>query len=201
MNNIKIKNYAWLIIGLALATWIILIFFNQESFSLTKKSFYQIPNVITVNAFIWFVFIKWLWKLKIFKGWLVPFPNLSGSWKGQVIPKNTNPLTGIKYEPVELLVEIKQSFLSIHIRVYSNEMESNSFSSSFILDSETNEKRLCYSYTSKPKSNIRDRSPIHDGTALLTIKDTDNEELEGEYWTSRNTTGEMYLEKVSKKKK
>jgi hypothetical protein len=74
-------------------------------------------------------------------------------------------------------------------------MESNSYTASFKLDATTDEKRLCYSYLSKPKANIRDRSPIHDGTALLTIQGEKENKLEGEYWTNRATTGEMYLQR------
>lgn len=194
MNNIKIKNYAWLIIGFAIATWMILIFINEGSLSFTYKAFLQIPKVVSINTLIWIIFVKWCWKWKIFRGWLVPFPNLSGNWKGQAIPKNTNPQTGRPYEPVDLEVTIKQTFLAIHVRIHSKEMESNSYSASFKLDNETDESRLCYSYLSKPKSNIRDRSPIHDGTALLTIKGEKENKLEGEYWTNRATIGELYLQ-------
>lgn len=200
MNNIKIKNYCCLIIGLAIATWMILIFIYEGSLSFTYNAFLQIPKVVTVNALIWFLFIKWCWKWKLFRGWLVPFPDLSGNWQGQAIPKNINPNTGQSYEPVDLRATIKQTFLAIHVRIYSQEMESNSYSASFKLDGETDEKRLCYSYLSKPRANIRDRSPIHDGTALLTIKGDEENGLEGEYWTNRATTGELYLQHLIKQK-
>jgi len=195
MNNIKLKVYGYFIIGLALVTWLSLIFITEGKLIITSKALLQIPNVISINVFIWFVFIKWLWKLKIFRGWLVPFPNLSGKWKGQVIPKNINPTAGKQYDPIDVDVIIRQTFLSMHVRILSEEMESNSYATSFKLDAEANEKRLCYTYLSKPKANIRDRSPIHDGTAFLTIKGEKENKLEGEYWTSRASTGEIYLQR------
>jgi hypothetical protein len=198
MGNIKLKIYAWILLGLAFGTWFLLIFINEGSFTFTIEAIKLLPKVITINVFIWAVFIKWIWKWRIFKGWLVPFPNLSGKWEGSAVPKNINPDTGQQYSEIKLELIIKQTFLMTHIRVYSEEMESNSYSASFKIDSDTDEKRICYSYLSKPKSNIRDRSPIHDGTALLTIKGEKDELLEGEYWTNRASTGELYFERAKK---
>jgi len=198
MGNIKLKIYAWVLLGLAFGTWLLLIIIDEGSLTFSNKALKLIPKVITINVFLWFVFIKWLWKWKLFRGWLVPFPNLSGKWEGSALPKNIDPSTGQQYPEIKLELLIKQTFLFTHVRIFSAEMESNSYSASFKIDSETDEKRLCYSYLSKPKSNIRDRSPIHDGTALLTIKGDKEEELEGEYWTNRATTGELYIKKKNK---
>lgn len=200
MRSIKIKNFAWLIIGVGLLTWVGLIFYKQGSLEFTSLALLQIPKVISINVLLWIAFIKWGWRWRIFRSWLVHFPDLSGSWKGTAVPKNTDPATGLPYPTVDLIVTIKQTFLYIHVKVESNEMESNSYSSSFMIDSETDEKRLCYSYLSKPKANIRSRSPIHDGTALLTIKGSNENKLNGEYWTNRASTGEIYLEKSRSKK-
>jgi hypothetical protein len=193
MNNIN--RYAWLIVVVVLATWVVLILVRVGSLSISVDAFKQIPDVVTIDVLISIAFIKWGWKWKILRGWLVSYPDLSGNWKGRAVPKSINEATGCPYDPVELDVSIRQTFLATHIRVYSKEMESNSNVASFILDNESNEKRLCYTYTSIPKANIRDRSPIHNGSALLTIKGTKEDTLEGEYWTSRATTGELYFYK------
>lgn len=54
------------------------------------------------------------------------------------------------------------------------------------------ENVLTYTYINRPKTEVRDRSEIHYGTAILSI--TDNYEiLEGVYYTDRNTAGDMVL--------
>lgn len=196
-NAIKknLKNYACISIGLAIVTWIILIYHYEGSLTITKNSLFRIPTVVTINGIFWAIFIRWGWKFKYFRNWLVPFPNLSGTWYGKVIPNNLNPETKQIYNPVDISVEIRQTFLNIYVKVYSHEMESKSYSASFIINHEENEKKLCYSYLSKPRSNIRGRSPIHDGTALLIIEGKKEDELKGEYWTNRKSTGEIYITK------
>jgi len=196
MEKYNLKNYASLSIAFALITWILLILYSEGSLEITKNALFQIPKVVTINVVLWTIFIKWLWKFSLFRNWLVPFPNLSGNWSGKVVPNSINPATNEVYNPVDIDVKIKQTLLSIHIKVTSNEMESNSYSASFIVNNEISEKRLCYSYLSKPKSNIRNRSPIHDGTTLLSVVGKDENDLEGEYWTNRNSTGEIYLFKL-----
>jgi hypothetical protein len=52
---------------------------------------------------------------------------------------------------------------------------------------------LTYNYTNRPKATIRDRSAIHDGASILKIIQKPDRCLEGEYWTSRKTRGDMTL--------
>jgi hypothetical protein len=56
-------------------------------------------------------------------------------------------------------------------------------------------RQLFYSYLNTPKASIRDRSAIHYGSTLLTYEGYLVNEMEGEYWTSRETTGEIHLKK------
>lgn len=79
--------------------------------------------------------------------------------------------------------------------------ESNSFSntSQIIEDDESGIFRLSYNYTNRPNASVRDRSAIHDGAAILRVIPGTERKLEGEYWTSRKTTGDIHLKFVSKK--
>jgi len=45
---------------------------------------------------------------------------------------------------------------------------------------------------------VRERSEIHDGAAMLQVIKTPDFSLEGEYWTSRKSTGEMKFKFESK---
>ena len=47
----------------------------------------------------------------------------------------------------------------------------------------------CRRYRDYRKANVRDRSAIHYGTALLCIENPD--EIQGQYFTDRKTTGDM----------
>ena len=52
-----------------------------------------------------------------------------------------------------------------------------------------------------PKSGVREKSAIHYGSTLLNFDGFNVLEMTGEYWTSRETTGEIELKRVKKKKK
>jgi hypothetical protein len=71
--------------------------------------------------------------------------------------------------------------------------ESCSYLEGFCIDKDAQVRQLCYSYTSKPKAALRDRSTPHDGTVLLRIIGSPVRRLEGEYWTQRQTTGTVTL--------
>ena len=56
------------------------------------------------------------------------------------------------------------------------------------------EKQLIYHYLNKPKTEFRHRSEIHFGTAILSLNDT--KKLTGDYYTDRNTKGDMEFDAV-----
>jgi hypothetical protein len=75
----------------------------------------------------------------------------------------------------------------------TGEMESHSYLEGFSIDNDAQVRRLCYSYTSRPKASLRERSTPHDGTMLFSIIGKPVHKLEGEYWTQRQTSGTVTL--------
>lgn len=55
------------------------------------------------------------------------------------------------------------------------------------------------SITNKPNASVRERSQFHDGTANLRIVGGSQARMEGDYWTTRKSTGDLELEFVTKK--
>ena len=93
---------------------------------------------------------------------------------------------------------IDQTFLNVQIRIKTGESRSFSIGASFDIDKDRGQQQLFYSYLNTPKAGVRDRSEIHYGSAFLVFDGFDVNEMEGEYWTSRETTGEIHLKKVKK---
>jgi len=73
------------------------------------------------------------------------------------------------------------------------EMSSYSYTEGFALDPDRQVRQLVYSYTSKPKPSVKERSSPHDGTIVFDLIGTPVFKLEGRYWTERETTGEISL--------
>lgn len=80
--------------------------------------------------------------------------------------------------------------------------ESTSYSNAAMLseDDDSGIQRLSYNYINTPDATIRGRSAIHYGAAILRIVEEEKgKKLIGEYWTSRNTGGNIKLLFKSKK--
>ena len=193
-----LRTFGFVIIGFALATWVFLIWFHH-GFHLEKigiGDLGQISSVVSINVLFWTLFIKYLWKLPIFRGWLIQVPDLSGEWKGEMKSSWRNE-KGELIDPISTTVIISQSLFHINVRVETKEMKSNSSAASLDIDSDRGYKNLWYSYRSTPRAEVRGRSQIHYGSVVLSISD-DNSTLDGHYWTDRQTIGDMNLQRVIK---
>lgn len=189
----NIRMFASAILGLAFGTYVTIFLLTQDLSSIDfTKALSHISTTISINIIFWLLFIKWLWKLKLFYPWLVQVPNLSGKWKGTI---KSNWIDGTK-DPIPMEITIEQTFLNIQVRIKTEESRSFSLGASFNIDKDRGQQQLFYSYLNTPKPGVRERSEIHYGSALLTFEGFDVNELEGEYWTSRETTGEMHLKRV-----
>lgn len=188
----NIRVFAFVILGLAFIVYAIIFFSTQnlESIDL-QKALTHVSTTISINIIIWTIFISWAWKLKIFYPWLVPFPNLSGNWEG-FIKSNWKDK---QLEPIPIEVIITQTFFNVQVRIKTNESRSHSIGASFDIDNERGFQQLFYSYLNTPKSSVRERSEIHYGSTLLTFEGFNVTKMEGEYWTDRETTGEVTLTK------
>ena len=194
MKNINIKTALWLLLVVSFLLFFV-IYHIQETSDFNLKTILQIlPKVVSIDLVFYGFFVSFLWKLPIFKNWLVPFPNLNGTWKGQIHTTWIDPETGERPGPIPAILTIKQSFLNISCVMRTAEMTSRSLTSSFVLDKENQLERLVYTYDSNPIQTVKERSPQHCGTMSFNIvKEQKQNKLEGEYWTGRKTTGDIEM--------
>ena len=169
MRNVTLKTSVYLLVGISAAVWFLLAYFNGLDLSNVKDFFGLIPKVVSIDLLVVAAFVKWGWKFKIFRGWLVPFPNLNGSWVGFIHSDWRNPETGEKPPPIPVMLTINQSFFHISCMMCTSEMESSSYSEGFLLEPERQIKNLVYTYASKPRLSLTERSIPHDGAAVFKI--------------------------------
>ena len=147
---------------------------------ITEFSMYDLygyaGEAIAFSAFVMLAYEKYLWKYNPFE----KTPVLKKKYKGTLL----STYDGIEREAV---LEIKQTLLSISVVFITEESRSKSISAS--IEKIQEEWQLTYCYLNVPQASIRDRSAIHYGTALLCIENP--EEIKGEYFTDRKTTGDM----------
>ncbi len=151
------------------------------------------PFAITVGAVsaLSIAFDRWLWKWRIFRGWLVNRPNIQGTWK----VKLQSSWEGSKNESasIEGKMAIQQTFSKLTARLFTKE------SSSFLVAYKIEEQndgvfQLFGTYQNNPRIELRgEKSEIHYGALMLEIRGTPPESLVGHYWTDRATKGSLEL--------
>ena len=189
-HNIRI--FAFAILGLAFIVYAIIFALTQNFDSIDfQKAITHVSTTISINIIIWMIFIAWAWKWKIFYPWLVPFPNLSGNWEG-TIKSNWKEK---ELDPIPIEVSITQNFFNIQVRIKTKESRSYSIGASFDIDNDRGFQQLFYSYLNTPKAGVRERSEIHYGSTILNFDGFKVTKMDGEYWTDRETTGEITLTK------
>ena len=194
MKNIKTKTALWVLLALSFLLFYA-IYRIQGSPDFNLKTILQIlPKVVSIDLVLYAFFVSFLWKLPIFKNWLVPFPNLNGTWKGQICTTWIDPKTCERPAAIPAILTIKQSFLNVSCVMRTAEMTSRSLVSGFVLDKQNQLERLVYTYDSNPIETVRERSPQHCGTMSFEIvREQKETKLEGGYWTGRKTTGTIEM--------
>ena len=195
MKTVNLKNALKIVLAISVLCFVVKWLLSDRSISFTYilNSF----NLsVTINTFISLVFIKWGWKFKVFRGWLVLVPNLNGLWKGSLRSSWIDPVKLEPYYTDDVCLNIRQTLFSISCVMTTAQMSSYSITANILIDNENQRKQLIYSYQSEPKQDLQGHSRIHYGTTKLDLNDVVNPtELSGSYWTNRETSGVLLLEK------
>ncbi|PIR04224.1 MAG: hypothetical protein COV59_03515 [Candidatus Magasanikbacteria bacterium CG11_big_fil_rev_8_21_14_0_20_39_34] len=193
----KIRAYSQVITFLVV-WFVVVILTNSYSTTDLLPAIKRIPLAISIYVILASIFVKWIWRWKIFQGWLIKVPDLQGTWEGELKSDWINPETGKGIDPIPMLLVIKQTFTSINCTLMTKESTSYSTTADFEYVHGGDAVYLTYNYTNRPKATIRDRSAIHDGAAILKVIKDPERRLEGEYWTSRKTRGDISIHFGSK---
>lgn len=192
MKNLKAKPFAFFFFGLFAVCFIGLAYVTGTPVTDIQSALKTAYKTIPVVLLLWLSFTAYAWRWRVFRGWLVPFPDLDGTWQGtiQTTWKDANSATP---GPIPVILTIKQSFGRVSCVMRTAEMSSWSYLADFWLDTDEQIRKLGYCYTSSPSLAVAERSQPHDGTMVLEIIGEPVEKLKGIYWTTRKTTGEVTL--------
>lgn len=198
MSNLKIKSFLYILLSISAFLWISIAIYSDIDLSNVFGFMLILPKVITIDLILVSIFAKWMWKWRIFQKWLVPFPDLNGTWEGFIKSSWLNPKTKKYLNQIPAILTIKQSFFKINCVMHTSEMKSISYSENLIFNNEKQIRKLIYNYASKPRILLSDRSIYHEGTICFDIIGNPPNKLKGEYWTNRKTNGEIMLSFKSK---
>lgn len=137
-------------------------------------------EAISIATIILFIYNKWLWKINPFDA----TPKLNGIYNGTIEYTQNG-----KKKKKSTKVVIIQTSLNVTVKITTNEITSNTITSNLV--EENGEFVLYYTYLTNPRSCYSEENPIQHGTCRLTK--TGSNTLEGQYWTSRKTIGDIKL--------
>ncbi|MBC2858364.1 hypothetical protein H7H34_04875 [Stappia sp. 28M-7] len=148
-------------------------------------------TVVVLTSAVW-VFDRYLWKI-----WPVSVfckrPNLNGTWQATLQSSYADPETAKKAHPIEGYAAIRQTFSSMSIRLMTEQAESFLVASDFNLHNDGT-AYIYGVYQSDPNILLRSNvSEIHYGSFKYKVVGKPPFELNGHYWTDRNTNGSIIL--------
>jgi hypothetical protein len=197
MKHLNKTAFVSLLLCASVCVWIVSAWLSSVEFTDGLGLLKLLPTVVTGDCIIIGLFVKWVWKWPLLHPWLVPFPNLNGTWKGTLHSTYVDPNTGERIAPITATLTIRQTFTDISCLMRTDEMQSSSGLAGFLLDEGQQQKQLAYTYCSRPKLTLTDKSPMHDGSVVLDIIGAPPTKLSGCYWTTRDTVGDIELRRRS----
>jgi len=193
MKNVREEALVWIRLCGFVVIWVAVLYVSGVQLSINWEAVKKLPETVTIYVIVSFVFTTWLWRLPLLQGWLVPLPDLEGTWAGTLQSTWKDPSTDQVKPPIPILLVIKQSFSAVSCVMYSKESTSYSNAAQLSKDDESGTILLSYNYTNRPDATARHRSEIHDGAAILSWIREPVRVLKGNYWSSRKTTGDMQV--------
>jgi SNF family Na+-dependent transporter len=113
MKNLHTKSFALVIFAVFAVCCCVVASSSGKSltdlWSALVVAYKTVPLVLILAAF----FVGYAWRWKIFRSWLVPFPDLNGTWQGVIQTTWKHPETGAIPAPIPVILTIKQSFTRI----------------------------------------------------------------------------------------
>lgn len=136
------------------------------------------------------IFDRYLWRWWKVPALLKTGPVLRGTWRGTLRP------TDGSNRDITAYLSVRQTYSAVAFRLFTE--ESTSESSSALLTTRPDGLTISeYSFENVPRDSVRQQSQIHFGAARLESVGPRPSRLEGSYFTSRQTSGELVFDEYN----
>ncbi|MCG8017750.1 MAG: hypothetical protein JAY97_16175 [Candidatus Thiodiazotropha sp. 'RUGA'] len=181
--------------GIAVLAWYVVLL--AQGTAVTLNHLAPFSSVVAVLVVLSLIVEKYLWRKSWLQKWFVSRPDLRGTWKVVIQSDWVDPETNEIIAPIECYMGVKQSMSDLQMHLMTPESESWFIAHSIKPAESGHGYQVAAVYTNKPSVDLRNnRSSMHLG-ALIFETHGENElvpdNLDGEYWTDRNTTGTIVL--------
>jgi SMODS-associating 2TM, beta-strand rich effector domain len=143
-------------------------------------------------------FERYVWRLQILHPWLVQWPVLRGTWRGELESEWVDPATGKTRPASTVYLAVRQTMSAVSVRLLTDESTSRSLAADISAGAD-GVHNLTVVYVNEPPAGRRATSPIHKGGMDLEIQGSGPSSLVGDYWTDRLSRGHLTFELRSRK--
>jgi hypothetical protein len=140
---------------------------------------------------------RWFWRWRGFRR-LTRRPDLQGTWAGTLRSSWIDPSTGRPVAPIPVFLVITQSFSTVAPRLLTAESSSQSVAAELHPAANGTPPIVWSTYVNTPRVFIQERSRTHHGALRLEVHGSPDR-LTGTYWTDRQTTGEIVLDRRTRR--
>lgn len=181
------RTFIQVVAAIVVAVFALGLWFSGVAVEAKWLRFYSLAVLLAGAAL--FAWDRWVWRWKVFARLSSVPPVLHGTWRGVLTSLWEDPATGARPEPKPAYLVVRQTASAIRVRLYTDEGSSGSTVADLSDDGGT--WNLSYLYVSSPHPRFTDGSPMHHGSALLSVSGSPVEHLLGRYWTDRHSRGEL----------
>ena len=184
------RNQITAFLALSILYWVALLLIKGTP--VTVELLLPFGTVVTCVSLSLLAFDRWLWKLSLFRGWLIKRPVLGGVWRAEIRSDWISTETGKTLPPIPCYMVVRQTASALTFRLITRESRSETVSAG-IEDCADGTYEVNCAYRNRPRAEFRHRSEVHYGAFLLTAEGLRPAHLEGDYWTDRKTIGTLSL--------
>jgi hypothetical protein len=146
------------------------------------------PGAVTIVVVAIAAWEHWLWRWPIVQRLPGVVRDIRGTWKGE-LESFWKDETGASPSKKPVYLVVRQTASIASVTLLTN--ESRSASSLATVSSDGTTVSLDYLYLNWPDLRVQEKSRMHHGSASLIVSGAPADRLRGQYWTNRDTKGEL----------
>ncbi len=182
------RTHASLIVAIVIVVFAVGIVATGGAVQAAWLRFY--PGAVTVVVVAIAAWEHWFWWWPILQQLPGVPRDIRGTWKGE-LETFWKDETGTSPSRKTVYLVVRQTASQVSVVLLTN--ESRSASSLATVSSDGTTVSLDYMYLNWPDVQVQERSRMHHGSASLIVSGTPANRLRGQYWTNRDTKGELDL--------
>ncbi len=196
MNQFVPSSFLTYFVWIPFLAWAAALYLGNRA--LTPDQFKSFSTYLPIVPVLALAFDKYLWRVRIKGHGIVSTPVLVGTWKGKLTSSYRSPGSMEPAGSIDAYLVVHQTFSSIQVMLMTEQSCSTLLSGS--IRTEAGEpSQVMGIYRNTPGLRFRDSSRIHFGAVVLSVSGTASTILRGEYWTDRDTKGELVFDTHDKR--